>query len=163
APTGTRASTTSPRTGTRRSRAARSPAFTSHPVVRSASAPARPFSSEEDTMRKLVLVALVLALAGCPGHEAATVDLPVAPSPGAIPVATTDLGYTVQLDELRVAVSTIQFTIEGESHADVAPRTAARLAPQPHPGHSAGGEVTGELPGEHILRWAGSTQPALGM
>jgi hypothetical protein len=31
-----------------------------------------------------------------------------------------------------------------------------------HPGHSAGGEVTGELPGDHVLAWNGQPHAPLG-
>ena len=81
---------------------------------------------------------LLIAAAGCAGTEqAAAVELPVATTSTPVASATTDLGYTVQLDRLRVAVAGIQFTIEGEQHK--------RTSVAPHPGHSAGGEVTGEL------------------
>jgi hypothetical protein len=98
------------------------------------------------------------ALAACSGtQEAATVELPVTTSSTAAMAATTDLGYAVQLSRLRIAVDTIQFTIEGETHEDVSARV------RPHPGHSAGGEVTGELPGEFILEWNGQAHAPLGI
>lgn len=101
---------------------------------------------------------LALCAIGCgTTEEAATVRLPVTTSAAPLPAATTNLGYQVQIERLRVAVTAIQFTIEGEAHA---------AAPPPgtvfHPGHSAGGEVTGELPGDYILTWDGRPQPALG-
>ena len=100
----------------------------------------------------------LLAAAGCSDtQEAVTVELPVAVAAAPLPAATTDLGYTVEVARLRVAVARVQFTIAGEQH-DV----AARVGPRPHPGHSAGGEVTGELPGEHVLVWDGAARPALG-
>lgn len=108
-------------------------------------------------MRSVLLSGLAL-FAGCSGsEEAATVELPVATAAGALAAATTDLGYTVQLDRVRIAVSTIQFTIEGEAHAATPPPGTVL-----HPGHSAGGEVTGELPGDFVLVWDGSARPALG-
>jgi hypothetical protein len=110
-------------------------------------------------MSKLVTL---VALVGCSGsEEAATVVLPVATSASALAPATTDLGYTVQVSEIRIAVSTVQFTIEGETHTDTA-KQASSVLPPPHPGHSAGGEVTGELPGDFVLVWNGATQPLLG-
>jgi hypothetical protein len=60
------------------------------------------------------------------------------------------------LTSVRAAIADVQFTIEGEQHA------AARIAP-PHPGHSAGGEVTGELPGRFILRWDAAAPTTLGL
>ncbi|MBX3156072.1 MAG: hypothetical protein KF773_08730 [Deltaproteobacteria bacterium] len=102
-----------------------------------------------------------LALVGCSGsEEAATVDLPVTTSPAALAPAATDLGYQVSLTRVRIAVAKIEFTIEGEMHGDAAARVVGTA---PHPGHSAGGEVTGELPGEFILEWNGRAQPQLGL
>lgn len=105
-------------------------------------------------MRKLLFA---LAVTGCAGsEEAAQVQLPVTTAASATSAAT-DLGYAIQIARMRVAVSTIQFTIEGEMH-EVAPRPDIAY----HPGHSAGGEVTGELPGDFVLTWNGQAQPALG-
>lgn len=104
-------------------------------------------------MLRFTLIAATLA-ACSDSQEASTVDLPVTTTSSAFPAATTDLGYTVQLDAMTIAVTAIQFTIEGEAHP------SARLAP--HPGHSAGGEVTGELPGDFLFRWTGAATPVLG-
>lgn len=107
-------------------------------------------------MRSLLLVTLI----GCSGTEAAAVvELPVTTADGPIAPATTDLGYVVELTRVRIAVDTIQFTIEGEIHDAVSARAAG---PRPHPGHAGGGEVTGELPGRFVLEWAGEARPALG-
>ena len=96
-------------------------------------------------------------IAGCAGTEqAASVELPVATASAPVASATTDLGYTIQLDRMRVAVTGIQFTVEGEQHGK-------RTRVAPHPGHSAGGEVTGELPGDFVLTWDGQARPALGL
>ena len=111
-------------------------------------------------MQRLILI---VALAGCTGsEEAATVVLPVTTSGDAIAPATTDLGYQVQVTQMRVAVSTVQFTIEGETHSVAAQKASTRVLPPPHPGHSAGGEVTGELPGNFVLVWNGQSESPLG-
>lgn len=107
-------------------------------------------------MRTTILIAL-LAIGCGTTEEAATVQLPVTTVGAPLAPATTDLGYRVQIDRMRVAVTAIQFTIEGEAHAPVAPPGTVL-----HPGHSAGGEVTGELPGDYILTWNGQAQPPLG-
>lgn len=108
-------------------------------------------------MKRFILVGV---LAGCAGtEEAATVELPVTTVATPMDAAMTDLGYRVEVTQLRIAVSTIQFTIEGEEHTEVAPPPGTIL----HPGHSAGGEVTGELPGDFILTWNGQPQPVLGL
>jgi hypothetical protein len=105
------------------------------------------------------LLACAGLVAGCTDtEEAARVELPVTTASSAFAPATTDLGYVVSISEMQAAVSTIQFTIEGEMHQEIVvpPGTIA------HPGHSAGGEVTGELPGDHVLAWNGQPHAPLG-
>lgn len=109
-------------------------------------------------MNRLQTLVLPFALIACGGSEgASTVDLPVTTAAGPMEEATTDLGYTIDLTRVRIAVSQIQFTIEGELHEK--PGGTLRH----HPGHYAGGEVTGELPGDFILEWNGAAQPDLGL
>jgi len=104
-------------------------------------------------------IALALIVTACTStEEAVRVDLPVSTAGTSFAAAATDLGYDVVVERMEIAVSGIQFTIEGEQHTDLAP--PGTIA---HPGHSAGGEVTGELPGDFVLRWTGQTQPSLGM
>lgn len=105
-------------------------------------------------------------LVGCLGsEEAPKVSLPINTAASAIGSVTTDLGYDVQVSHIRIAVSTVQFTIEGEMHSDVASKQTSSVAPPPppHPGHSAGGEVTGELLGDYVLVWNGQPQLDLGV
>lgn len=108
------------------------------------------------------LVSFIL-LAACGAQDAPTVDLPVTTSATRIPAATSNLGYRVELTDVRIAVSTIELTTGGDDHAGAAAARGAPLAPPPHPGHAAGGDVTGELIGNFVLRWRGDEQPALGM
>lgn len=111
-------------------------------------------------MRWLLFSFVGITAGGCTdSEEAARVELPVNTAAAAFAPATTDLGYVVSVEEMQAAVSTIQFTIEGEMHQDVTtpPGTIA------HPGHYAGGEVTGELPGDFILNWNGQPHDPLGM
>ncbi|MFN0252182.1 MAG: hypothetical protein ACKV2T_35225 [Kofleriaceae bacterium] len=106
-----------------------------------------------------LMYSLAGLVAGCTDSgEAARVEIPVTTASSVFAPATTDLGYVVNISEMQAAVSTIQFTIEGERHQDIVvpPGTIA------HPGHSAGGEVTGELPGEHVLVWNGQPHAPLG-
>lgn len=108
-------------------------------------------------MRASHLIWLAAAI-GCGGTEgAATVTLPVTTRSEPLPTAATDLGYEVRIHQIRIAVSGIQFTTMGEMHAAAPPPGTAY-----HPGHSAGGEVTGELPGDFVLLWNGQSQPKLG-
>jgi len=96
---------------------------------------------------------LFTLLSACGGSEAVTVTLPVSTPASTLPMATTDLGYDVTVWSLRVAVADLELTVEGETHQDARPGAIF------HPGHSAGGEVTGELPGDHLLIFDGTAHP----
>lgn len=105
------------------------------------------------------------ALCACAAsEEAAIVELPVTTTSAVMPAALTDLGYTIQLDRVRIGVSQIEFTVDGELHAKRGTvETTRPERPAYHPGHAAGGEVTGELAGEHVLVFEGAVQHPLGM
>ena len=68
---------------------------------------------------------------------------------------TTDDDTTIQLAEARMALETIEFTTEGEMHAraGLLPALHDLVIPTAfaHPGHSAGGEVVGELVGRYVV------------
>lgn len=68
---------------------------------------------------------------------------------------TNDNDTTIQLAEARMALETIEFTTEGEMHAraGAAPALYDLIVPTAfaHPGHSAGGEVVGELAGRYVV------------
>ncbi len=61
----------------------------------------------------------------------------------------------IELTEVRMALDTIEFTTEGEMHAraGLLPTLHDLVVPSAlaHPGHSAGGEVVGELVGRHVV------------
>lgn len=102
-----------------------------------------------------------LFLSGCDSQEAVRVAIPVVIDGGGIGKVQNDLGYQVEVTQLRLAVRDLQFTIRGEMHASRSPRSLDRalrraldlLVPSAyaHPGHYAGGEVTGELPGQFVI------------
>jgi hypothetical protein len=86
------------------------------------------------------------------GDEPVTVKLPVVTGNDEIIEVTNDEGWTVSLSEFQLAIENIEFTIEGETHASketisdwLIPSACA------HPGHSAGGDVVGELPGRALF------------
>lgn len=108
---------------------------------------------------------LSAALCACTtSEEAAIVELPVTTTSAAMPAAITDLGYTIALDRVRIGVTQIEFTVDGELHAKRGTvETTRPTRPAYHPGHSAGGEVTGELSGDHVLTFEGAPQHPLGM
>lgn len=98
-------------------------------------------------MRPIVFIPLAALVACSDSSEAPTVQLPVATSGAAFAPSTTDLGYTVTTTRVRMAIADLQLTIEGEMH---------QAAPNQHPGHYAGGDVTGTLPGHFVLDWNGA-------
>ncbi len=76
-----------------------------------------------------------------------------------------DLGFSVRLTGLRLAVADLGFTVAGEEHATARFRPAALLLATAwaHPGHLAGGEVTGELAGRYVLDPLGGAGEELGL
>lgn len=105
-------------------------------------------------MRALLMTSLILA--SCGGQEAIEVQIPVIADSSGIDPVETDLGYSVSILEARAAIRNIEFSIEGEEHES---GTMARLwswlvpTAHAHPGHSAGGEITGELRGDFLIDW----------
>ena len=111
---------------------------------------------------RTLAVLMTLSWGACEpgGSEPAAVSLAVVAADDGITPCANDLGWTVTLDEVRVAVADLEFTIEGETHAadtsSRASRVARRLvnlmvpAAMAHPGHQAGGEVTGALSGDFV-------------
>jgi len=105
-----------------------------------------------------VLAALTLAalLPACgEGTEPDQVHLEVVAGDTSPAPFVTDQGYTVELTALRVAVADLELTTEGEAHAGALLRLSDWLLPKAHahPGHYAGGDVTGELVGRFV--WGG--------
>lgn len=105
----------------------------------------------------------LLALASCGGpSEAPRVDIPVVVDGTGAESVGTDLGYDVEVDSVRVAVEDIVFTVAGEVHTE---GDGFSLIPSAHahPGHSQGGEVTGELPGSFVIDWPADEGVELGV
>lgn len=104
--------------------------------------------------------------AGCsPSQEATRVELPVAIDASKLASSTSDLGWTVELATARIAVTDIEFSIQGEMHeGDATAWLPSWLLARAwaHPGHYAGGDVTGELSGSFILDWTGHDGATLG-
>lgn len=103
---------------------------------------------------KLHMFILAL-LAGCgTGAEVAEVAMPVEVSSGGVAPAVTDLDYTVTVSGLRAALADVAFTVPGDGiDTSQAPLRGPDAPDLGHPGHSSGGDVTGELPGEHLIDW----------
>ncbi len=85
--------------------------------------------------------------------ETAQVTLPVKATGSGLETVTNTEGWEVTLSEFKLAISDIEFTIGGETHASNESGLSRMLAPFAfaHPGHYAGGEVTGELLGNFVL------------
>lgn len=91
-------------------------------------------------------------------------QLPVVIDASRVEPVQTDLGYLVTMTRARAAIRDIEFSIEGEEHEISALAHVWNwLVPSAyaHPGHSAGGEVTGELRGSFIIDWM-DAEEALG-
>lgn len=99
-------------------------------------------------------VAAAALCAGCDGEsvEATPVEVPVRLGSAPGPVVT-DLGYTVRLTAARQVITHPVFTRGGEAHAARPWWGWLVGTAHAHPGHSAGGEARGELPGRFVVDW----------
>ncbi|WAS99430.1 hypothetical protein [Nannocystis punicea] len=116
----------------------------------------------KEPVLSVLSLATCLSIACAPSQEATRVELAVAVDGGQLVDAPTDLGWTIHLDAARVATGDLEFTIQGEMHALA--RLWDLLVPPAiaHPGHYAGGDVTGALPGSFVLDWIAGDGVELG-
>lgn len=101
----------------------------------------------------LLLVALSMGSAGCEGTDAARVALPlVVDGTEAREVVTAD-GWSVALDEARLAIADVRLRRGGEEHASWLTPLSRWLIPSAHahPGHTVGGDVVGEALGRYRI------------
>lgn len=114
----------------------------------------------------LALVLLCLGVGVCDptGEEPTAVQLPILISDSGIVPCTNDQGWTVKLSSFRAAIKNIELTIEGETHASLQRRLRDLLVPVAlaHPGHYAGGDITGELSGAFVVDFLGEDGGKLG-
>ncbi len=112
------------------------------------------------------LVSAALGLAACEagGEEPEAVTLAVVSDDSGLADCTNAEGWSVALDEFRVAIRDLEFTIEGEMHAGWIDKAGEFLVPtaRAHGGHYAGGEVTGELRGELVVDLLADSHEPLG-
>ncbi len=109
------------------------------------------------------LPCLVLLLAACgETQEAKTVNHPIRSDGAGVETVSTDLGYTVTTTRLRTVVRDLRFTRGGETHAGLWPLGWLVGTAHAHPGHSAGGETVGELPGRFVVDWLAPGGTSLG-
>jgi hypothetical protein len=94
--------------------------------------------------------------AGCSGEsqEAERVELPVVVDALADEPVENDLGWRVDIETFEAAIADLEFTTEGEQHDSSSTVTSLLIPPAyAHPGHHAGGQVIGELPGRFVVDW----------
>ena len=120
---------------------------------------------QKSTFKRMVAacIALLAIICSPSGEEPQSVFLRVQAEGNGLQVVTNDHDWSVELSALRVAVRNIEFTIEGGTHART-PRRFPLLPPRAlaHPGHYAGGEVTGELSGEYLVDFFSPNPQILG-
>lgn len=114
---------------------------------------------------RLCLVAAALA---CAPNEAPRVEVEIVVDGSGLGVSATDLGWTIEFEQARLALANLEFTTAGEVHATRALDPGGWLlglvmaSAHAHPGHYQGGEIIGELPGDHLLDFIGGEGASLG-
>lgn len=128
-------------------------------------------------MRRTNPIVCLLVLAGCGPSEAPRVELSVLVDGSGLSVdatdRVTDLGWTIELEQARLALADLRFTTSGEVHMEQRPSAGAQLlglisdawmpSAHAHPGHFQGGEIIGELPGTFVVDFAGEDGRELGL
>ncbi len=114
-------------------------------------------------MHRGMFVVVMLGLGCAPSQEAQRVQLEVEVDDATLVIGDNDLGWSIELGAARLAVADLQFTILGEMHEASAwlPSWVIGRA-WAHPGHLAGGDVTGELTGAFVLDWVAGGGQRLG-
>jgi hypothetical protein len=114
---------------------------------------------------------------GCGPSEAPRVELAVLVDGSGLSSDSedrvTDLGWTIELEQARLALADLRFTTSGEIHMEQRPSAGAQLlsrlshawlpSAHAHPGHVQGGEVIGELPGTFVVDFRGEVGRELGL
>lgn len=114
-------------------------------------------------LKRHVLTTMLAATACTPSQESVHVLLDVQLDASGIMPTTNDGDWVVELTTVRIAVTDLQFTILGEMHGASASLGGWLISRAwAHPGHYAGGDVTGELAGDFILDWTGHDGMKLG-
>lgn len=113
--------------------------------------------------KSLTGVALSAAVACAPSQEAVRVELLVELDGSTVADSTNVEGWTVTLTDARIAAKDVQFTVLGEMHGATAWLDGWLIRRAwAHPGHYAGGDVTGELVGEFMFDWVAKDGMRLG-
>lgn len=124
-----------------------------------------PSTRRSSRLLRNTLCLVASALWACSdAQEADRVELRVVADAVELVPVTTDLGYAVDLSAASIAIDNLKFTVAGETHASLGRWLSELLLPpaHAHPGHFQGGEVTGELRGHFVLRFAPGEVQTLG-
>ncbi len=111
--------------------------------------------------RIALMLICAAVLYGCSGSstEAERVELPVQSAELDSKTVTTASGWSVELQTFRTSISDITFTTDGEEHVESNALLEFFISDaRAHPGHEAGGEVIGALPGRHLVDWTASAR-----
>lgn len=97
----------------------------------------------------------VLAACGLDSEQAERVEMPVVVDASGTGDFTNAEGYTIHITTWRVAFDNVEFTTGGEMHASLMRSLHDFFVPTAfaHPGHYAGGEITGEMDGRFVVDW----------
>lgn len=124
-------------------------------------------------MRRTGLLLLLALFVGCSPAEAVRVELPVLVDGSGLEAAATDLGWTIEFEQARVALADLYFTTAGEIHMGRQPGLGGQLLSRlaggfistahAHPGHFQGGEIIGELQGTFVVDFANEDGRELGL
>ncbi len=124
-------------------------------------------------MQRGALALFVLTL-GCLPSEAPRVELALVVDGSGLATSATDLGWTIEFEQVRMAIGELEFTTAGEVHqakqasggawSNAGAVLLGLVLPSAHahPGHYQGGEVIGELPGAFVLDFIAGEGAELG-
>lgn len=87
--------------------------------------------------------------------QAVRIQVPVVVDGSGMVDFTNDEGYAIRITTMRVAFDNVELTTSGEMHASLLRRLGDLVIPTAyaHPGHYAGGQVTGEMNGRFVVDW----------
>ena len=118
---------------------------------------------------KLSIATLAATMVACGGssddaREAPHTELLVGLNSDEIVATDNNLGYSIELNEVRIAIDDLQFTVAGEAHASLFEKVSDFIfsPAYAHPGHYEGGEIVGELKGSFIADWFNTGNNSLG-
>ncbi|MBN2716392.1 MAG: hypothetical protein JXX14_11095 [Deltaproteobacteria bacterium] len=108
----------------------------------------------------VTLMACLMAACEPTGDEPEAVTLNVVSRGSQLVAVENAEGWQVTLDRFDVCVANLEFTQEGEAHASLLKRISDFLIPEAmaHPGHLAGGDVTGTLNGQWLISFLDAEQ-----